>query len=76
MRPARDITGQRFGKFTVLEKTGKGDYARHFIWRCRCDCGNIVEVPTTALKKGLVHSCGCADRSEYNERRITGAPGT
>ena len=28
-------------------------------WKCRCDCGNIVEVETKQLTSGRVKSCGC-----------------
>lgn len=36
-----DLTGQRFGMLTALEALEE----RHqgcVIWRCQCDCGNIV----------------------------------
>lgn len=29
------------------------------VWKCRCDCGNIVEVRGTSLKNGNTKSCGC-----------------
>ena len=54
-----DITGQRFGSWTVLEKApprpgGKGAY-----WICECDCGAISEVQGASLRKGDSKSCGC-----------------
>lgn len=53
-----DLTGQRFGKLTVLEKTmEKQD--RYWVWRCRCDCGGEIFVNTKRLRRGTVTDCGC-----------------
>ena len=38
----KDITGQRFGRLTALCVSGRRDGC--YVWRCRCDCGAIVEV--------------------------------
>jgi hypothetical protein len=52
----KDRKGQVFGRLTVLEDTGKRKN-RAVIWRCRCECGNIVEKLSTTLKN--IASCGC-----------------
>lgn len=49
MSKFKDITGQRFGRLTVL-------YRLHNIkgktkWFCVCDCGNLKEVTLSDLKK-------------------------
>lgn len=44
----KDLVGRRFGKITVLEKTNKKKYKR-FLWKCKCDCGNIIYLNTTEL---------------------------
>lgn len=56
-----DLTGQRFGRLTVLEKVDYNDTPQkcEAKWRCKCDCGNIVEVRGTSLRKGATRSCGC-----------------
>ena len=52
-----DLTGQKFGKLTVLRREGcKGPYPA---WRCKCDCGNETVVRGTSLKRGNTKSCGC-----------------
>lgn len=57
----KDKTGQRFGRFTVIEfaytKKFKGA-SRTTFWRCRCDCGSekVVRIP------GRSESCGCLRR--------------
>lgn len=52
-----DLTGQRFGKLLVVERSGtKNDKA---IWKCQCDCGNISFANTSNLRRGNTRSCGC-----------------
>ena len=52
-----DLSGQKFGRLTVLSffETRNGR-AR---WLCRCDCGNEKVVNATELKLGKTKSCGC-----------------
>ncbi len=52
-----DLTGQRFGKLTVIEKSGTKNGS--VLWKCKCDCGNYTEVITALLRNGSVSSCGC-----------------
>lgn len=52
-----DLTGQKFGRLTVIkrvENKGKNTY-----WLCKCDCGNIKSVRVDSLKNGSIKSCGC-----------------
>ena len=53
-----DLTGQRFGRLTVIKKAKihKDDGA---YWECLCDCGNTTEVASKYLRSGLTKSCGC-----------------
>lgn len=54
-----DITGQRFGRWTVINITDKRTKNRGIIWHCRCDCGNEKDVPGESLRRGDSTSCGC-----------------
>ncbi len=54
-----DLTGQRFGRLTVLEKTNKRSASGCVYWKCRCDCGKIKIVNGSALRSGSQQSCGC-----------------
>lgn len=60
-RVAPDLTGQRFGRWTVVEKSTGG---MHQKWFCRCDCGTIGEVAACdLLRTGKFNgskSCGCS----------------
>lgn len=51
--------GNKYGHLTVLEEVPKQGRRKCVIWRCRCDCGNIKEIPSTWLRQGAVFSCGC-----------------
>ena len=53
-----DLTGQKFGRLTVLYKNGT-DKSGHLIWHCKCDCDNEVDVLATNLIQQYTQSCGC-----------------
>jgi len=55
----KDISGRRFGNLTVIEDTERSNKHGKAIWRCKCDCGNEVEVTAYLLLKGETKSCGC-----------------
>lgn len=54
----QDLTGQRFGRLTVIAIHGK-DKRGKLLWLCRCDCGNTSTVRPYNLKNGNTKSCGC-----------------
>lgn len=51
-----DLTGQVFGRLTVLEKAGS--VSGHMTYRCLCCCGREVVVRGNDLKTGNTKSCG------------------
>lgn len=53
-----DLTGQRFGRLTVIEYAGQSKQ-KTAMWKCQCDCGNTVTVRSICLRKGDTQSCGC-----------------
>lgn len=55
------IIGQRYGRLVVEEiyyKTLKNGGQKLYA-KCKCDCGNEIEVLVTTLKIGRTLSCGC-----------------
>ena len=60
-----DLTGQRFGRLTVIGLESKGSGRAR--WRCLCDCGNQCVCRTDAFK--TQRSCGCI-RQEKNIKRF------
>lgn len=52
-----DLTGQKFGRLTVIKETR--DKKGWLVWLCQCECGNLTKVPASALIRGRTKSCGC-----------------
>jgi len=52
-----DLTGQRFGRLTVLHR--EPNKGRKVTWLCRCDCGASRVVTADNLRSGNTTSCGC-----------------
>lgn len=53
----KDISGQKFGKLLIIEYAKTIDKRPY--WKCKCDCGSIIEKRGKEIKCGLVKSCGC-----------------
>lgn len=52
-----DLTGQKFGKLTVIKKDGyKG---KRIAWLCLCECEKEIIVSGSNLVTGHTKSCGC-----------------
>lgn len=52
-----DLTGERFGHLTVIERANcDSKWPR---WICKCDCGNIKDFDGHSLRRGNSRSCGC-----------------
>ena len=47
-----DLTGQKFGRLTVLEPTENKTNDGRRIWKCLCECGNIKFTSCQNLKRG------------------------
>lgn len=59
----KDLTGQRFGKLTIIKKSERRGKDGSVYWECLCDCGNISFASTGNLKRGNIKSCGCGQIS-------------
>ena len=59
--PAKiNLLGQTFGKLKVIEET-KERKNNSVVWKCQCECGNIVYYSTKELRSdGIIqcHNCG------------------
>lgn len=76
-----DLTGNRFGKLVVIQKSKERGNRGQIKWDCKCDCGNIHTVSGALLRRGATKSCGClrknfispnkiADRNDFLKRRL------
>lgn len=57
-KSALDLTGQRFGRLTVMQPTEERK-RQSVVWECKCDCGATAFVSCHNLKYGKTRSCGC-----------------
>lgn len=72
MPRAHDLTGQRFGRLTVICRDGS--ISGHSAWLCQCDCGNMTRTTACSLKSGHTMSCGCyAKKCAADRAKIAGA---
>lgn len=65
-----NLTGQKFGKLTVLKPTERRTKQQTQIWECQCDCGNICYVSSRHLTSHNTKSCGCLMNHSYGELKI------
>ena len=65
-----DLTGQKFGRLTVIKRAEdhiqpSGQHKTQ--WLCKCDCGATTLVRSDRLKDSHTISCGCLAK----ERKVT-----
>lgn len=64
-----DLTGQLFGRLTVLRMASRPEDSRVF-WECKCSCGMRRVIRGYTLRSGRSLSCGCL-RTEVVIKRNT-----
>lgn len=65
-KKCKDISKQRFGKLVAVERvSGSGERQK---WRCRCDCGNMVDIRMDSLISDFTKSCGHCGKRELPEK--------
>jgi hypothetical protein len=64
------LLGQKFGKLDVVSYEGRNK--RGFgLWKCQCDCGNIIVTLAYSLATGSSQSCGCTRIDAFVARNTT-----
>lgn len=56
--------GNKYGKLTVISFYQK-NIDRHYIWTCKCDCGNIENIEGTRLRSREKNQCNECSRKEH-----------
>ena len=67
----KDLTGQNFNRWTVIEYAGK-DKHNNALWLCECNCKNKTRriVNGNNLRRGISTSCGCLQKELAKENCI------
>ena len=63
-----DLTGERFGRLTVVGRTTNSNTNR-VRYVALCDCGKYVTVHASSLRSGLSRSCGCYKSEQWLKSR-------
>ena len=66
-RPVIDMTGQKYGRLTVVGASGI--HGGRAYWLCQCACGERKILSGRNLRTGRVLSCGCL-REESGRHNI------
>ena len=67
----KDLTGERYGRLTVLGFAGYRDTA--IMWRCQCDCGRVCDVYRANLRSGNSTQCKKCNHEDQSVRSTTHA---
>ena len=62
-----DLTGQKFGRLTVIRQEGTNNLGS-YLWLCKCECGTMKVIPGAELRRGRIRSCGCLNSELARER--------
>lgn len=64
-----DLTGQRFGGWTVRGRAGVDNSGTKVLWDCACDCGRTASISTGNLTLGKSRRCRpCSSSRQHSPR--------
>lgn len=66
MEKFQDLTGQKFGRLTVIKRIGNKGHNQFYL--CKCDCGKEKVILKSSLISGRTKSCGCLKSHLLAER--------
>lgn len=64
------MVGKTYNRLTVLDIVGVNKHHKTIL-KCKCSCGNIVMVVSSALLNGNTKSCGCLAKEMLSARNTT-----
>lgn len=70
MAKIKDLTGQKFGRLTVIKLDPNRGPSGQVKWICQCECGNQKSIIGSNLTKGLTLSCGCLHKEKSSKNLI------
>ena len=69
-RSLKDLTGMKFGRWTVLHRAPNKN--KRTAWTCKCECGTIKDISSNDLLCGDSKSCGCYKIDNHYYKDLTG----
>lgn len=67
MGKVKDLTGQKFGRWTVIERAENDKHGK-VRWLCKCDCGNETVVVGSNLTLGKSRCCGKCNEIKVGDK--------
>ena len=64
-----DLTGQKFGRLTVIAYDGLINKKAR--WQCKCECGKFLTITSEQLRNGESRSCGCLQKEIARKNHTT-----
>lgn len=64
---AKNLMGEKFNKLTVIDRVINEE--DHVMWKCQCDCGNIIVVRPDSLTSNHTKSCGCLQKETVSKNK-------
>ena len=69
--PAKiNLLNQKIGKLLVIEETGKR-INNSVVWKCQCECGNIIELTTKNLRSDGIIQCSDCGKNRKPQTNLT-----
>jgi hypothetical protein len=65
-----DLTGNKYGRLTVIEELIERTKGGKILWNCQCECGSFINVTSCDLKRSHTVSCGCHKSQSITERSV------
>lgn len=63
-----NLTGQKYGRLTVIKRSFPNSERRKARWLCKCECGKEKVVDGYHLREGHTKSCGCLGKENLRIR--------
>jgi len=64
-----DITGQKFGRLTVIKRVNSVNDSTMYL--CKCECGKEKIINGAHLRRGKTKSCGCLHKEADENRKLS-----
>lgn len=64
-----NLTGKKFGRLTVINRSYPNERYEHAMWLCKCNCGVEKIIRGDSLSRGESKSCGCL-RDDLNRLEL------
>jgi len=67
----KDLSGEQFGRWTVVNRAPENNRHNQVMWNCVCICGSKATTMANSLLSGRSRSCGCVLAEKRKEMNIT-----